>query len=250
MSWFRTRPNFGDALSPLVMQAQTGMRPKWVRPSFAGKVLAVGSILHYLEPGDLVIGSGLIKPDNISMPNGVRVLSLRGPLTAEILGIDPSSIPLGDPGLLASKILGVAANQNANMVSVIPHYWEKQETLRELQRLNYADRVNVIDAQQPPLDVIRAIAESRVCVSTSLHGLIVAESMGIPALWAEVTGKLIGGTFKFNDYYLGTGRTERRPIPLSEALEAAFAKEYSLFTPDDAPIRRAMADLNRALRGA
>jgi hypothetical protein len=58
-------------------------------------------------------------------------------------------------------------------------------------------------------------------LSSSLHGLIVAETYGIPALWITVTDKVIGGRFKFHDYYLGTGREPPDPIPWEKALKVA-----------------------------
>jgi pyruvyltransferase len=41
-------------------------------------------------------------------------------------------------------------------------------------------------------------------ISSSLHGVIIAESYGIPARLLRVTEK--NHLFKYQDYYLGTGR--------------------------------------------
>jgi hypothetical protein len=42
-------------------------------------------------------------------------------------------------------------------------------------------------------------------VSTSLHGYIVAAAYGVPALWSRYSDRLIGGNFKFHDFFLGVG---------------------------------------------
>jgi len=56
-----------------------------------------------------------------------------------------------------------------------------------------AGDLTVCDARDGPGAVIEAVSRSEVCVSSSLHGLIVAESLGIPTIWAKVSDRLIGG---------------------------------------------------------
>ena len=43
-------------------------------------------------------------------------------------------------------------------------------------------------------------------VSSSLHGICVAEAYGIPAVWVRLADNIVGGEFKFRDYYASTGR--------------------------------------------
>ena len=38
-------------------------------------------------------------------------------------------------------------------------------------------------------------------ISSSLHGLILAEAYHIPTLWATFSDNINGGTFKYMDYY-------------------------------------------------
>lgn len=35
----------------------------------------------------------------------------------------------------------------------------------------------------------------------SLHGLVVADALGIPNIWIEPTPSMAGGRFKFDDYF-------------------------------------------------
>jgi len=46
----------------------------------------------------------------------------------------------------------------------------------------------------------------RKIVSSSLHGIIIAETFGIPTAWLRCSDKIVGGEFKYHDYYLGSGR--------------------------------------------
>jgi len=66
--------------------------------------------------------------------------------------------------------------------------------------------------------VIKKILDSKLVISTSLHGLIVAEAFGIPARYLRVSeGEPL---FKYEDYYLGTGR---RSFSYATTIEEALA---------------------------
>ena len=56
---------------------------------------------------------------------------------------------------------------------------------------------------------MRYIAESEAIISSSLYGLIVAESFGILCRWLRnenMPSYTNDPSFKYNDYYAGTGR--------------------------------------------
>ena len=61
-----------------------------------------------------------------------------------------------------------------------------------------------------PLDNVKNVATKisgcTVVFSSSLHGLILADSYGIPNAHIIITNKLQGDTYKFEDYYSGVGR--------------------------------------------
>ena len=65
---------------------------------------------------------------------------------------------------------------------------------------------------------IDELAASSLVISSSLHGIILAESYGIPAIWLSAPS--VDG-FKFQDWYHSTGRTNIRPCSsLEEALQS------------------------------
>jgi pyruvyltransferase len=57
-----------------------------------------------------------------------------------------------------------------------------------------------------PVEFIRRIVNSSLVISCSLHGIILAEAYGVPAIFLRAghTEK----AFKYDDYYQGTGRKE------------------------------------------
>lgn len=86
--------------------------------------------------------------------------------------------------------------------------------------------VRFIDVLDEPAKVIDAIACCEVVISTSLHGIIVAEAYGVPAVWAIAGDRVLGGEFKFRDYYEGTNRAGkpvdwRRRASVAVAVRAA-----------------------------
>ena len=66
----------------------------------------------------------------------------------------------------------------------------------------------MIDVTHDPGEVIAAIAECEVVVSSSLHGLVVADSFDIPNHWVTCDIPLFGGTWKFDDYFAAFGLTK------------------------------------------
>lgn len=59
--------------------------------------------------------------------------------------------------------------------------------------------------------MVGQIARCRAVLSTSLHGLVVADSFGIPVVWFELEPALWGKDFKFLDYesVVTPGRTRK-----------------------------------------
>jgi pyruvyltransferase len=102
----------------------------------------------------------------------------------------------------------------------------------------YADHERAVDPTSGWRRVVAEICRAKLVVSTSLHGLVVAESYGIPARHLLSVAEPI---FKYRDYYEGTGRQDVRfAHSIDEALDlgGVAAPEYdpsrmlSLFPTD------------------
>ena len=149
------------------------------------------------------------------------ILALRGELSRQRVGGERKML-LGDPGILASEVMA-QREPKKYVLGIVPHYSEKNDPVfgKLVQRLS--PRVTLIDAQNDPLAVISAIDQCENILSSSLHGLIVADSLGIPNRWLG-SAKLWGGRFKFNDYYSGIGvRAEPTSVGGGESLAELVA---------------------------
>lgn len=155
-----------------------------------------------------VWGSGFFKNDNDNgfYRTNLKVCALRGALTQEKLsGLTGGKydVPLADAGLLSN--LFVEENPEKEFeVGIIPHFSQKNEPRFQALKDSFSSAC-IIDIQQEPDVVINQIARCSYILSSSLHGLIFADGLGIPNL--HILGELTlkGGNFKFEDYYSSFG---------------------------------------------
>lgn len=152
-----------------------------------------------------VWGTGFISYDDGMIPffkKNMQFCSVRGRLTknkVENLIGKKLEIPLGDGGILSSYLLDEKIEKKYDL-GIIPHFREKEEHIF-FQLNNKFKNSIIIDVQDEPINVIRKIAKCKVILSSSLHGLIIADSLRIPNKHIVVTNKLLGDGFKFDDYY-------------------------------------------------
>lgn len=201
--WLRGH-NFGDVLNPLLFRLMTGSEPRFM--SSSPKMLAIGSLLHKAGPGDVVWGTGALSPD---LPlqllvQTTRILAVRGPMTAKLLtaaGYDMDNIPVGDPSLLLPRFLPITPSTE-NVIGFLPHYID----YGQVRKSDLPGNVLLLNPATEPEHLIMQIASCRAVVSSSLHGICVAEAYGVPALWVELSDNILGAGFKFRDYYASTKR--------------------------------------------
>lgn len=267
--WYRTLSNFGDSFSPLVVRHLLGCE---IAP--AGKwncdLVAEGSVLGFtlLRTGDRVRGwlnRNLRRPLRVwgsgllfSLGGGARktlirrpsFLALRGSRTYAALracGLigARADIALGDPGVFMPEVLAVAADGRWRRGLVLHAIsWETGDAPRFARE--HPD-IRLIDPRRPPHEVVRDIAGCREVFSSSLHGLVAADALGIPNRWVSLETPDADATvnrFKFDDYYSAFG-VQRTPCHMDEVASAVPADPIS--AEKLAACRRALAE---ALVGA
>lgn len=202
--------NCGDMLTQPILE-HLGYSVDITDRNDTGKLLGVGSIMTALRPNDIIWGTGCIREAQIKAVPSCRFAAVRGPLSrAMIKGARVPEI-YGDPALLLPLLYDPQIEQ-IHDVGYVPHYKD-----RGLQPEGYW--INITNDWH---DVVDGIKSCKTIVSSSLHGIIIAEAYGIPAVWAKYSDMVIGGEFKFQDYFLGTGREKQilnNTIPQIENLE-------------------------------
>ena len=215
-------PNMGDLLNVAIIERLFGYKVN--RHTFlTGELSAIGSglgqftlrdnlilamaerISGFLFPTVTIWGSGFVcykEKDNPFYRRNMRFAAVRGELSKKrvekILGRE-MDIPTGDAGILASYLLTEPVEKNYQ-VGIIAHYKEQDEPIFQ-ELVNTYPQSLFIDVRQTPDAVIRQIASCECIISSSLHGLIIADSLGIPNIHIKVSDKLLGDGFKFDDYY-------------------------------------------------
>ena len=155
-----------------------------------------------------VWGSGFFcdDNDNAMSRDNLKVCALRGAKTRERLKMltgKTYDVPLADAGLL-SNLYVEGTPEKEYEVGIIPHFSQKDEPRFQALRDSFSSAC-IIDIQQAPDVVINQIARCRYILSSSLHGLIFADGLGIPNLHILGEKPLTGGSFKFHDYYSSFG---------------------------------------------
>lgn len=219
--------NFGDILSLKIVEKIIGRPIKEQQSSIRKKkLLAIGSILSFAHEGDIVWGSGIngkfLHPKHYTFKH-LDIRAVRGPLTrAYLMKYLHLSCPeiYGDPALLMAHLFPEFKRSEHPQFDyiIIPHYSEKKYFPKSVYP-------NVVYPTDPWQIVIAKILDSKLVISSSLHGIVVAESFGIPARLLRITHN--EPLFKYQDYYFGTGRSHvHYATSIKQALEMGGEKPY------------------------
>lgn len=240
--WWDGHPNFGDALTPWLLP-RYGLLPVHTAPERA-KLVGVGSILEQM-PEDfagVIWGSGLLRGARCRFP-GARVLALRGNLTRQQLGLSVTPA-LGDPGILVSRHLARRAVRWR--LGIVPHGVHANDPHVARLAARSPGDVRIVNVARTPGRVISEIAACEAIVSTSLHGLVVADSFGIPAAWTVLSPGLWGEDFKFRDYesVMTPGTTRRVTVDSHTTHRDLLAAATSA---DEECTQRSMSELEASI---
>ena len=215
-------PNFGDLLSQEVVAWVSGRPVELVDAASPNKLVAVGSVLHSAVSGDVVWGTGVHPSgyhdfwkntweENIAL----EVLAVRGPITRDVLLAREISCPeiYGDPAILL-PMMYPKTPQGISPAIVVPHF-NDYPYFASNEGASFG--LPVVNPACPWREVVDMILTAKIVISSSLHGIIVAESYGIPAIWLRLShGE---GYLKFQDYYSSTARAPRPIYKLEEAFD-------------------------------
>ncbi len=251
LEWWRRDVNVGDVLSPVIVAA---MRERFSLTDQAAKsmsrihLMALGSLIGMRRFDAVIWGSGihcLETAENVARrKNYVRydVRIVRGPVTAEILKKAGYKVPdvYGDPAVLMPLFYESPVREKKYRVSLIPHVGTAVDL--------FSANVHVIRPETEDYRAfIDAIVLSEKVISSSLHGIILAEAYGVPAVFCSEG--IENEKMKFTDWYAATGRPGYRCArTFDEAFVAAPMDLPDLADMRDALIRTFPKELWKSKR--
>jgi pyruvyltransferase len=199
-----------------------GIPCEWAPPEHA-EIIGIGSVLEKVPEtfrGTLWTTGFKFEQSRGNFPVA-KVLAVRGKLTRErIQCSDMDHVALGDAGLLCDEFN--TAPRKRYKLGIIPHFMDADDpSVKAIRALS--SEISMIDVCAETKEVIRSAGECEHILSSSLHGLILADSLGIPNRWIQFpnSAKLIEGEgFKFRDYY---SNFDIAPGPFVIAPDVTFA---------------------------
>lgn len=207
--WWSYKKNFGDLLGPWLMEQMTGKEVVWAQKS-EPHYLFVGSVLDKVQPSTVAWGPGSFGTEaKKELCKGPKYLAVRGPLTRAKLEMHGITCPriYGDPALLCPDYYLPAIKPKHELGIVLR--WSERGRIKKL----IEQGIKVIDLFTDKIeDTIDQFLSCEKIISTSLHGLIIADAYNIPNAWL-IADTGTGKEHKFWDYLISVGKT-RDPIEI------------------------------------
>ena len=268
---YSIRDNLGDAINPLIVQHILGYTPVYA-DAYHCDISGIGSglgrffykpeeytfkgrakrdIFRYIYTKPVVLWSaGFIstptstmkKTRNIVLPAAVRGNLSRNHIE-KLLGETCADCAVGDAGVLAAELLEKPVAKKYAL-GIVPHDNERGHGV--YQKICDTQRNSVIiDVRGNVLERLRLIAQCECIISSSLHGLIIADGMHIPNRQVVLTDKLAGDGFKFADYYSAYGLTPN-PINLNRTSLIQLSEIYDSYPVSNRMVEEKKKELCRA----
>ena len=195
----------------------------WIAPMVSGRkanlpgdrssnrcsLSVVGSILEWGIR--YVWGPGFISSQKKLAVDTEKVFALRGPDSYKIAMSTKSSDAqtishvYGDPGLFMSWYYQPHNQIKAHSLCLIPHYADSSSPVVRSIMANW-NGSHLIDIRAPLFDIMDEIVKCEFVLSSSLHGIIFSDSYGIPNAHINLSSRVTGGDYKFNDYFRAMNR--------------------------------------------
>lgn len=197
LRWWNHAPNFGDLLSPWLANKISGKEVIEVGGSQPHYV-AIGSVIGMARPLSMVWGTGSFGFDpKEPICDTATYLAVRGPLTRSKLDNAGIRCPriYGDPALLTPEFYRPEIKQTHEVGVVLR--WSEDKWNNALN----GDGIKKIYLKTGAIEeTLDEILSCKKIITSSLHGLIIADAYGIPNAWLA-SGTPNGREFKYWDYF-------------------------------------------------
>jgi hypothetical protein len=197
--------NLGDNLTPWLLR-KMGHTAYYVPiESDQSKFIISGSILSLADGACTVWGAGLGAIDQ-NVKSSARIHAVRGPLSRMRCYGDCPPI-YGDPGLLVPKFYSPRpftspGYSHSRQIGLLPHFVDQARVFPVYESHEGIRLINILDSVEAIAD---AVVGCDLIVSSALHGIILAVAYQVPFLWVRFSDLVIGGDFKFVDFFMSIG---------------------------------------------
>lgn len=246
-TYWHVSDNFGDALTPWLVQHLSGLPARFVDPWAGDEVpyVITGSVMGWRMKKGIIWGAGCaneadLDPHLFSPPSPEFVIVMtRGPLSARwVREAGHAPVAFGDPGFVVPKFYQPKMVE-PRRVGVICS-WVDFDVAKERCE---APVLSTMGSVEPIID---QIASWDVVVSSSLHGLVIGIAYGKPVVWAKFSDLMVGNDFKFLDLFASIKVMRPRRLDVTCPIsEAELIGSASVYDPLDAETLLACCPLPR-----
>lgn len=204
--------NLGDNLSETIVSWMLEKRGLSLNTSInkTKHLYAIGSIITMGYQNATIWGSGILEPlsrvrrfFNSAECRHLDIRAVRGPKTRKVLQSIGHNCPAvyGDPALLLPLLYQTNEVDLDKKLEyfIIPHFSKEMEYAEKYGRSFIGSMIT-----NDYSNLINQISTSNKVISGSLHGIILSEAYGIPAIFLR--DRAAYKDFKYEDYYQSTGR--------------------------------------------
>lgn len=239
LNYWSESSNLGDALSPVIVDYMLSLKNISPDKTVSGRkhLYAVGSVLTSGIQDAVVWGSGVLNASLTYrlLKRKLDVRAVRGPFTRAVLMDYGFSVPeiYGDPAILLPEIYTPEKTEKKYKYGFIFHkdYKIDKNQLVGIDENSYT----VLDiCTEDYKDFINRLTSVEVVISSSLHGIILAEAYGVSAVLLKPQVDIL----KYYDYYYSTGRIV---FPVADSLGAAL-KCKAAELPDFSSLRKGLKE--------
>lgn len=219
--WDKPYPgNYGDWLSPLVVQGATGRPVRFQRHDEIGAkphLVAIGSIGRFAQKSSILVGTGFSRADAEIAPEATYV-SLRGPYSAQLVAAagGPRVERFGDPAAILPRLIPIAPPASTNgRLALVRHFAHRSLSLRLPE---HVDELSVLLSRHAEVETfITKLVQYDAVLTSAMHVYITCQAYGIPAALITFEGSedaVAGDQMKYRDYAAGVGLPVRMPISI------------------------------------
>ncbi|RDC54265.1 polysaccharide pyruvyl transferase family protein [Pedobacter chinensis] len=209
--------NVGDMLSPIVVDMVKEHLNLQNKKGRTERMFAIGSVITAAKSDMVIWGSGVHFENSIMPKVDLDIRAVRGPLSKEKLVQNRFKCPeyYGDPALLLPLFYQPNTTKQYDY-TIIAHFSKDKEISDKYKE----NQISTLTSDWKGF--IDRLASSKYVISGSLHGIIIAEAYGVPAILLDL---LDGDMFKYKDYYYSTGRKD---IIVAKSVEEALKERKSM----------------------